>query len=155
MEIFQSLSPEIRTFIMAMMPVIELRGAIPYGVSQGLSHMSAFLISVIGSTAPVPLIILLFRPITDILIMNKYFKKFVQYVVDKTLKEQSKIKKFGLFGLFAIVAVPLPGTGAWTGSFLSSLLKIRIAYAVPIIALGNAAAGLLVLALTYGIGQIF
>lgn len=155
MDIINGLSPELRTFIMAMMPVIELRGAIPYGVSQGLSHFSAFLISVIGSTAPVPLIILFFRPITNLLIKNKYFNKFVRFVVDKTLKEQSKIKKFGLFGLFVVVAIPLPGTGAWTGSFLSSLLKLRIVYALPIIALGNAAAGLLVLALTYGIGQIF
>lgn len=155
MDIINGLSPELRTFIMAMMPVIELRGAIPYGISQGLSHFSAFLISVIGSTAPVPLIILFFRPITNLLIKNKYFNKFVRFVVDKTLKEQSKIKKFGLFGLFVVVAIPLPGTGAWTGSFLSSLLKLRIVYALPIIALGNAAAGLLVLALTYGIGQIF
>lgn len=145
----------IKTFIMAMIPVIEIRGSIPYGVTQGLGHITALVVSLIGSTLIIPIIIYLFRPITNLLLKTRIFKKFTQYVIDKTLKEQTKIKKFGLLGLFFVVAVPLPGTGIYTGSFLSALLHIRIAYAMPIIALGNLVAGLIMLALTYGIGQIF
>lgn len=145
----------IKTFLMAMVPVIELRGSIPYGVSQGLSHVSALITSLIGSVIIIPVIIYLFRPITNILLRTRLFKKFTQYVIDKTLKEQTKIKKFGLLGLFLVVAVPLPGTGVYTGSFLSALLHLRIAYAMPIIALGNLVAGMVVLAITYGIGQMF
>ncbi|MDO5718647.1 MAG: small multi-drug export protein [Tissierellia bacterium] len=155
MDFLNNIDPVIRTFAMAMLPVVELRGAIPLGIAMGLTHFESLVISFLGSMIPVPFILTLFRPITSWMRSTALFKKLVKRVVDRTMEKEKTIKDFGLLGLLILVAIPLPGTGVWSGSFLSSLLNIRKRRAIPIIAIGNIIAGILVLSITFGISQIF
>lgn len=141
------------TFFIAMVPVIELRGAIPIGVSLGLSHIEAFIVSFIGSIIPISFVIYLFRPVASTL-RNTFLKKFFDKI-EKAIKNGEYVKRLGLFGLFLFVAIPLPGTGIYSGSLIAAFLNIRLKHALTIIACGNFVAGLIVMILTYGIGRIF
>ena len=142
------------TFFIAMVPLIELRGAIPIGVSLGLSHIEAFIVSFIGSIIPIPFVIYLFRPVASTL-RNTFLKKLFDKIEKKAIKNGEYVKRLGLFGLFLFVAIPLPGTGIYSGSLIAAFLNIRLKYALFIIACGNFVAGLIVMVLTYGIGRIF
>ena len=146
----------LATLGMAMVPVVELRGAIPFGVALGLSHWSAFLISVIGNIVPVPVIILFIRKIFA------WMKKKSPRLADiaerferKAHLQSDKVQKYKWFGLMIFVAIPLPGTGAWTGALIAALLDMRVKYALPSIALGVLIAGFLITGLTYGFTSIF
>ena len=116
----------------AALPVLELRGAIPYGVANGLPYFGVLAVSVIGNMLPVPFIILFVRKICD------------------WMKTKSKF----LAGLFILVAIPLPGTGAWTGSLISALLGLRLKNAFPMILLGVLTAGVIMMIISYGVGAI-
>lgn len=144
------------TFFTSMVPVVELRGAIPLGVSLGLSHFDAMIISVIGNMLPVPFIILFIRQIFAWI--RKYIPKLGKYI-DKIEKradvKSEKVRSLQAFGLFLFVAIPLPGTGAWTGALIAALLDIRLKNAMPAICLGVAAAGLLITGLTFGFTELF
>ena len=130
------------TFGTAMVPVLELRGAIPVGVATGLSPLAACAIAVLGNMVPVPFILLLIRRIFDWLERRAHLKGRV-------------VRKYRLPGLIILVAIPLPGTGAWTGALVAALLDIRMRHAVPAIFLGVAIAGAIVTVLTYGVVQMF
>ena len=144
------------TFFTSMVPVVELRGAIPLGVSLGLSHFDAMIISVIGNMLPVPFIILFIRQIFTWI--RKYIPRLGKYIdkIEKRANVKSeKVRSLQAFGLFIFVAVPLPGTGAWTGALIAALLDIRLKNAMPAIGLGVAAAGLLITGLTFGFTELF
>ena len=130
------------TFGTAMVPVLELRGAIPVGVAAGLSPAVACVVSVLGNMVPVPFIMLLIRRIFDWLERRAHLKGRV-------------VRKYRLPGLVILVAIPLPGTGAWTGALVAALLDIRMRHAVPAIFLGVVIAGAIVTVLTYGVVQLF
>lgn len=142
-----------KVVLMAMMPVIELRGSLPIAVGMGYSNMEALFISLFASMIPVPFILLLFRPITEAMRRTEIFSKLVNKIIARTMKNEEKIKKYGLLGLVIIVAIPLPGTGVWTGSFLASLLHLRLSDSIFAIFLGDLIAGIIVLTITYGIGS--
>lgn len=147
--------PLLVTFITALLPIIELRGALPLGVSLGLPHMTAYIAAVIGNLLPVPFIIIFVRRIFAWL--KKHIPALGGFVSKLEHRAESKreyIYKWQLFGLFLLVAIPLPGTGAWTGALVAALLDLRLKRAFPAIALGVAAAGLIVLAITYGVSHI-
>lgn len=141
------------TFFIAMVPVIELRGAIPIGVSLGLSHIEAFIVSFIGSIIPISFVIYLFRPVASTL-RNTFLKKFFDKI-EKSHKKWRICKEVRTFRTFLFVAIPLPGTGIYSGSLIAAFLNIRLKHALTIIACGNFVAGLIVMILTYGIGRIF
>jgi len=131
------------TFGTAMVPVLELRGAIPVGVAAGLSPAAACLVSILGNMVPVPFILLLIRRIFDWLRGTRLFGPRIDWL------------KYRLPGLIILVAIPLPGTGAWTGALVAALLDIRMRHALPAIFLGVVIAGAIVTTLTYGVVQLF
>ena len=150
------LRPAIITFFMSMLPIIELRGAIPYGVIAGLSIPAAFLISVIGSVTPVPILVLFTRKVFEWLRkMSEGLDKFVRKLEAKADEHKDVVIKYEFWGLVIIAAIPLPGGGAWMASLVAAMMDMRLRSAVPAIAIGTVIAGIIVTTVTYGAGALF
>ena len=144
----------LATLLIAMVPVLELRAAIPIGVGMGLSPLVAALIALIGNLAPIPFILLLLQHIFDFLRDKKPTKKMIAWLEKKAEKNRKKIDKYGWLGLFLLVAIPLPGTGAWTGALVASCFKMRKKPAMLAITGGVLTAGVIVLLITYGVTSL-
>ena len=140
------------TFLMSMVPVVELRGGIPMGVGLGLPLWEAYIAAVIGNMVPVPFIIVFIRRILKWLqTKSQKLDKLVRRL-EKTAHLKGKtVLKYRNLGLVILVAIPLPGTGAWTGALAAAFLDMRLRDAVPSIFLGVLIAGAAVSALTYGV----
>ena len=144
------------TFIVAMLPVLELRGAIPLGVSIGLGHWQSMLISVLGNMLPVPFIILFIRRVFEWLRSKSvWLERAVSSMEKRAEGKWEKVHRYQLLGLMVLVAIPLPGTGAWTGALVAAIMGIRLKHAIPAIFLGVLIAGVLVTGITYGFFAIF
>ena len=141
----------LRTLVTAMMPILEIRGAIPVGVASGLDPWLAFAVGFVGNMLPIPILILLTRKIIEWLKKYNMLVKLTAWLENKGSKGAQKVQKYSFWGLFILVAIPLPGTGAWTGALVASLLDMRLKRALPAIAMGVAVAGLIVLLVTYGV----
>ena len=138
----------------AMIPIVEVKGAIPLGVfSFGLPLLTVFVLAIIGSSIPVPFILFFIKKLLHWLTNSKvkFFNKVSNFVLSKVEKHQEKVKKFGYLAIFIFVALPIPGTGVWTGSLLAAMLDLRIKYALPIIIVGNIVASLCMIFITHGI----
>ncbi len=139
-----------------MLPFIELRGAIPIGVSFGLNVWVSTLIAIIANLIPVPFIIVFIRRIFDWLrTKSDWWKRIIDKRTEKTLRYKHKLYKSVIVGLAVFVAIPLPGTGAWTGALLAALLDIRLKSAFPAISAGVVIAGFLVAGITHGFTTLF
>lgn len=146
----------IITFLTAMVPVIELRGAIPYGVIAGLSVPAAFILSVIGNLVPIPFAVVFTRKIFEWLrTINKFFDNLVKKFEAKADKNKDVVMRYEFWGLVLLVAIPLPGTGAWTGALVAAMMDMRLKRAMPAITLGVLIAGIIVTTITYGAGALF
>ena len=144
------------TFLVAMVPVVELRGAIPFGVVRGLNLWTAIIASMLGNLIPVPFIILCIRKIFAW--MRAHMPKLDGLVIrmeKKAEKNRAAVEKYAFWGLVILVAIPLPGTGAWTGALVAAMMEIRLKRAFPAIAIGVAIAGVIVSVITYGAQAIF
>ena len=150
-ELLKILTVEFKTAFIAALPIIELRGAIPYGISLGLSPIHAFVVSFIGSMLPVPILLLGIKPVFRFMSQTTFFKRIVDHLSMKSIKKSDKIVKYGFLGLMIFVAIPLPGTGVWSGTLAAALLDIRFKTAFPAILIGNFIAGMLIMTLSYGI----
>ncbi len=142
------INKEFAVFIISMIPIVELRGAIPFGVALGLDWHIAYILSVIGNIIPVPFIILLFRPIIEYLEKTRLFGKLASKLKKRTtskMSDMNKKNKYKLLGLYLFVAIPLPGTGAWTGSAIAALMKMRIKQSFLTITAGVMSAGVIML----------
>lgn len=139
------------TLGMSMIPVVELRGAIPYGIAKGLPAVLTFFLAVVGNLLPVPLIMLLVRRIFARLRRIPWWEKRIRSLEHRARLKGRLVRRYRLPGLVLLVAIPLPGTGAWTGALVASLLNIRLRYALPAITVGVLIAGLLTLVITGGI----
>ncbi len=141
----------IITLLWSMVPVVELRGAIPIGTGMGLPFEVAIIVSVIGNLIPVPFIMLFIRQIFKWMRrVNKTFERIVCKMEEKANKHRDKVTKYGFWGLFILVAIPLPGTGAWTGALVASMMELRFKTALPAIISGVLAAAVIVSFVTYG-----
>ena len=140
-------------FIISMIPFIELRGSIIFGAAIGIPWQHAFLVSFLGNILPVPFLILLARPIFTWLKTTRLLAGFTQKVEDRLMKKADKVtvQKYSAVGLFLFVAVPLPGTGAWSGSLIAALLDIKMRYALPAVIAGVFAAGVIMTVASYGL----
>lgn len=146
----------LATLIISMIPVIELRGAIPIGVSLGLSHAEAMGISIIGNMLPVPFIILFIRPIFRWMTKKSgKLARLAEKLETKAEGKWDKIHRYQFFALTIFVAIPLPGTGAWSGALIAAVMNMRLRNALPSILLGVLIAGVLVSGITYGFTSIF
>lgn len=152
---FETMLKEIAvTFFISMVPVIELRGAIPAGIAAGLSPAAAFVVSVLGNLVPVPFILLLIRRIFDWLRDTKTFGPLIEKLERRAHLKGRLVKKYRVPGLILLVGIPLPGTGAWTGALVAALLDIRLKSAVPAIFAGLLIAGAITLGVTMGVIHI-
>lgn len=142
------------TLLVSMVPVIELRGAIPIGVGMGLSPPVAALLSFIGNLIPIPFLLLWVPKIFDWLRDKKLTHKMIIWLEKKAEKHHKTIDKYGYLGLIILVAIPLPGTGAWTGALVSSCLEMKKRKSMLAIAIGVLIAAIIVLAITYGFTKI-
>lgn len=156
MKIWDSLIGKIiMTFLISMVPVVELRGAIPIGVAHGLNFWVAIAVSIVGNLVPVPFIIIFIRKIFAWLrTKSAWLNNLVTRLENRALKKTDTVRKFKFWGLFIFVAIPLPGTGAWTGALVASMLEMRVKDAFPAIALGVLTAGIIVAFVTYGAGTL-
>lgn len=147
----------IVTLIVSMLPVVELRGAIPIGVGMGLPVWQAALISMAGNILPVPFIIAFIREAMDWLHgKSERARRFVAWLERKgSGKKADKVRQAEFWGLMLFVAVPFPGTGAWTGALIAALLNMRMRQALPPIVLGVLMAGLIVSLATAGVIGVF
>ncbi len=142
----------LSVFGLAMIPVFELRGAIPVGVAAGLPFWMVFLTALLGNLLPVPFLILFTRRVFEWLrTKSALLERFVSRLERKAAAKEELLKKYELLGLCILVAIPLPGTGAWTGSLVAAVFDIRLKHAFPAIALGVLIAGIIVSVVTYGV----
>ena len=141
----------IMTMAIAAIPVVELRGAIPAGAAAGLDPWLAYVAAVIGNLLPVPFIILLVRQVFDWLRKRPFFAPKIDALEHRAHLKGRMVRKYRLLGLVLFVAVPLPGTGAWTGALVAAFLNIRLRSALPAITLGVLIAGNIVTLMTLGV----
>lgn len=135
-----------------MIPIIELRGAIPAGFASGMSWYANLISSVIGNCIVIPFVMLLTRPV--FLLLSKKLK-IIGWIEERVNRKVASVNdKIWYSALFVFVAVPLPGTGAWTGSMVAAVMGIPVKRATPVIALGVLAAGIVVTLITYGLGTV-
>ena len=145
----------LQTFFISMVPVAELRVGIPYGVSLGLDYHLAALAAILGNLFPVPVIIAYVQQIFRWLRRrNARLDAWVSGMEDKAELKGEKVRRYGMLGLCLLVAIPLPGTGAWTGALVAAVLGLRTRNAMPAIALGVLIAAAIVLGVTYGVVHI-
>lgn len=149
--LIEFLSIELTVMLTAAMPIIEMRGAIPVGISLGLSPIHSFILAFIGSMIPVPFILFTIRPIFNYLKKTRTFNKLVARLTDGTESNSAKIRKYGFWGLILVVAIPLPGTGVWSGSLVAALMNLRLKWAFPAIMIGNMIAGVLIVLISSGV----
>lgn len=137
-------------FIISMIPVVELRGAIPVAYALGLNPVNAFLISVLGNMLPVPFILWLITPFCNMLKSRGALSSLTSWLDAKVEKNRSKFDKYAYWGLFIFVAIPCPGTGAWTGSLIASVLDFDFKKSLLAVFAGVVGAGLVMTLLSFG-----
>ena len=142
----------LAVFLISMLPIIELRGGLPAGVAMGMPLRTAFFAALLGNLLPVPFIILFIRRVfVWVRVHIPRLARFVDRLEAKAWSKSDKVVRYQTWGLLLFVAIPLPGTGAWTGALIAALLDLRLKNAVPAIALGVLIAGVIIAALTYGV----
>ena len=144
----------LMTILVGMTPVLELRGAIPLGVAAGLPPLTACAAAILGNVIPVPFIMLLTRRIFRWLRKTAFFGPKIDWLERRAHLKGRMVRKYRLPGLILLVAIPLPGTGAWTGALVATLLDIRLRQAFPAIAAGVVIAGIIITALTVGVAGL-
>lgn len=146
----------VTTLFISMVPIIELRGAIPVATGLGLSPWIAIPVAMIGNLLPIPFIILFIKKIFAW--MRKVSPKLngiVDKMEQKAEKNKEKVMKYAFWGLVLFVAIPLPGTGAWTGALVAAMLDMPLKKAFPAIAAGVIGAGIIISFISYGAASLF
>ena len=143
---------ELCVFLCSMLPIIELRGAIPLAFGLGLPWWQAFIISVLGNLLPVPFILLLINVIIKWMASSKVkiFNKIANFLLEKVEKNRERIEKYSFWGVCFFIAIPLPVTGAWTGSLVAATIGMKPWKAFLSALLGVIIAGLIVTLIVYG-----
>lgn len=143
------------TFLIAMVPVLELRAAIPAGVIAGLNIQAVLTAAIMGNLLPIPFIIVFIRKIFKWMqSKSQRLANIVAKLEAKADKKKDKVLKYEFWGLMLFVAIPLPGTGAWTGALIAAMLDMQLKRAFPAIAVGVLTAAIIVTAATYGVAAL-
>lgn len=145
----------LKTFLMAMVPIIELRGAIPYGAGiAGLPIWQAALIAVLGNLLPVPFLVVFTRDVFAWMCKKSdKLNSIVLRMERKADRNKDVVLRYEFWGLMILVAIPLPGTGAWTGALVAAMMDMQLKRAFPAIALGVVVAAFIVTWVTYGVSM--
>jgi uncharacterized membrane protein len=142
---------ELIAFVISLFPVLEIRGGMVASRLLEVDFMKAFVICYLGNMLPIPFILLFIKKIFSLMRKNKHLRKIVEKLEARSDKKKGTMEKYEEWGLLFFVAIPLPGTGGWTGALIAALMDMRIKKALPIIALGVLVAGLIMSLITYGI----
>lgn len=152
LEYFQALPAPLAVFLVAMLPVFELRGAIPLGYAMGMTNpYLIYALAVAGNFVPVIPILTLLGPGERLLRRWRFFDRFFDWLFKRTVARSEVIRKYESLGLILFVAIPAPMTGAWTGSIAAYLFKLPLRLAIPCIILGILIAGVVVTLLSQGV----
>ena len=147
----QAVGKYILVFIISLMPILELRGGLIAAALLGLPPVPAYIISIIGNLIPIPLILWLLDYVFDFMKKHNILKKFVLFCERKGNEKKDKIEKLGFWGLVLFVGVPLPGTGAWTGCLIATILRMDKKKAFLAATLGVIMASIIVMLISYGV----
>ena len=145
------LPSELIVFVVSMIPIVELRGGLIAAALLGMPMWRGILFCLLGNMLPVPFILWFITPIFNWLKRTKLFRPLVEKLEAKSLGKSEKIRRYQFWGLVLFVGIPLPGTGAWTGSLIASLLNIEKKKAVSAVYLGLLLATLIMCIISYGI----
>ena len=137
------------TFI-SMIPIIELRGSIPVGFVMGLPWYASLVCSIIGNMLPVPVILLFVVKVFEFMKKHNILTKFVNKMEQKAMNRSEKVSKGEFWGLMLFVAIPLPGTGAWTGTLAASILDMKFKQSVIAVMFGVLIAGVIMGLISFG-----
>ena len=137
--------------ILAMLPVAELRGAIPVAIGYNFTPAAAFALAVLGNMLPIPFIFLFIRPLFRRLRRLSSLRGLIERVEAGARNKSARVARYRFWGLALFVAIPLPGTGAWTGAMIASLLDMRFKHAMAAIFIGVLVAGLLLTVISTGL----
>ena len=122
----QFISAEMVIFIISMIPILELRGGLLAASLLKIPAATAIPICILGNIIPIPFILLFIRKIFKLLKKTKIFRGLIEKLENRAMSKSDQIKRYEFWGLLLLVGIPLPGTGAWTGSLIASLLEIDI-----------------------------
>ena len=151
-ELFKDKIPaELTIFVVSLMPVLELRGGMIAARLLGGGFLKAFMICFVGNMLPIPFILLFIQKIFELLRNFKFFERIIVKLEAKTERNKEKVLRYKSWGLLVFVAIPLPGTGGWTGALMAALLGVEFKRSLPIITLGVFIAGVIMSLITYGI----
>ena len=142
---------EILVFIISLLPILELRGGLIAAALLGLDPIPSYIISIIGNLLPIPFILLLINKILDWMRKSKHFSKIANWLDSKVEKHKGQIEKYGYLGVILFVGIPLPGTGAWTGSLIASVLEMDKKKTFLSVLLGVFLASIIMMVLSFGI----
>lgn len=146
-----ALGKEILVFIISLMPILELRGGLIAAALLGLDPIPSYIISIVGNVLPIPFILLLITKILDWMRNSKHLKGVANWLDGKVEKHKSQIEKFGYLGLILFVGIPLPGTGAWTGALIASVLEMDRKKSFFAILAGVFMASVIMMIISFGI----
>ncbi len=149
--LFENIKRELIVLFFSMVPIIEARGSIPLGISLGLDPIHSGVISFLGGLFTITILLRILTPLMVYFERTLFFKSTIGWVKKRSMKKAGTIKKYSLIGLFFFVAIPLPTTGIWTASVISSILKLDRRKAFISMALGLLVSIILILGLYYGI----
>lgn len=140
-----------------MIPIIELRGAIPLGAALGLPMWQTFLISIIGNMLPVPIILLFVKKVLEFMSRSKIklFNKVANWLYAKAEKNRARIEKYAFWGVAIFVGIPLPMTGAWTGTLVAAVINMRFLKAFFSALIGVLMAAVIMTFISYGAAFVF
>lgn len=145
----------LMTLLISMVPVLELRAAIPAGIIAGLDIPVVVAAAIIGNLIPIPFIIVFIRKIFKWMqTKSEKLAALVKRLEDKADRKKDKVLKYEFWGLMFFVAIPLPGTGAWTGALIAAMLDMQLKRAFPAIAAGVVIAAVIVTVATYGVAAL-
>ena len=150
------LGKSLITLFVSMVPIIELRGAIPIATGLGLEPWIAIPIAMVGNLIPIPFIIIFIKKIFAWMRkVSPKLNKVVDKMEAKAEKNKERVLKYAFWGLALFVAIPLPGTGGWTGALVAAMLDMPIKKAFPSIVIGVVGAGIIISFVSYGAAALF
>ena len=147
-EMFGWLPKEAFAALISMVPIIELRGGLPYAILSGIHPAVAFPLCIVANLLPIPFILWFITPIFNWMKTTKWFRPLAEKLEQRAMNKKDKVEKGYFWGLLLFVGIPLPGTGAWTGALIASVLDIPKKKSIPAIALGVCLAAVLMGALS-------
>ncbi|MBQ9780769.1 MAG: small multi-drug export protein [Clostridia bacterium] len=149
----ETVGEELCVFFCSMLPIIELRGAIPLGAAFGLPWWQNYLIAVLGNMLPIPFILLFVKSVLNWMAKCrvKFFNKIANKMFEKAEKNREKIEKYAFWGLTLFVAIPLPATGAWTGTLVAAMFDMKFWKSMLSALIGVMIAGVVMSLVSYGV----